>query len=320
LPNRARAGEALVRNLKWVADQARPFSADPSARNLVAIKPGRATGQWRDSQQGLGGGRFPYDVNVVFVPAALHSIDRLVRSGLLDPYLSRADRVALASSGRYALIWSSKAPDLFRVRVASGAAREDIRDYAATIGVSEREALATIASRPIEFDALSLDGAGKPVPVVHSDPGFSYLFGDPTPAELDRSLSAIMRPFPAGLMTDVGIVVANPVFADQPTQSALGRNAYHGTVVWAWQQALLIDGIERQLERRDLPRPVLARLRQAYDKLRSVRSTTRSVRTSELWSWTFSNGHYRIAPFGIQRADEDESNAAQLWSTVILAQ
>ena len=133
-------------------------------------------------------------------------------------------------------------------------------------------------------------------------------------------MSAIERPFPAGLMTEVGILVANPVYADEPIRSALGRNAYHGTVVWAWQKALLLGGIERQLARSDLPQPLLARLRQARDMLRSLRSSTRSVRTSELWSWTFSNGRYRIAPFGIQRADEDESNAAQLWSTVILAQ
>lgn len=320
LPSGLRAGDALVRNLKRVADQARPFAADPKAGNLVAIKPGRATGQWRDSEQGLGGGRFPYDVNVVFVPATLHAIDRLVRSGLLDPYLSNSDRIALSNAGRNASIWSAKAPDLFRVRIASDSARRAIRDYATAIGVSDSAALAAVAERPVEFDALSLDGAGVPVPVVHSDTGFSYLFGNPSATEIDRSLSALTRPFPAGLMTDVGMLVANPVFADQRTRAALGRNAYHGTVVWAWQQAVLLAGIDRQLARRDLPEPLMARLRQARDKLRSVRSNTRAVRTSELWSWTFSNGRYRVAPFGAQRADEDESNAAQLWSTVILAE
>jgi hypothetical protein len=320
LPSGLRAGDALVRNLKRVADQARPFAADPKAGNLVAIKPGRATGQWRDSEQGLGGGRFTYDVNVVFVPATLHAIDRLVRSGLLDPYLSNSDRIALSNAGRNASIWSAKAPDLFRVRIASDSARRAIRDYATAIGVSDSAALAAVAERPVEFDALSLDGAGVPVPVVHSDTGFSYLFGNPSATEIDRSLSALTRPFPAGLMTDVGMLVANPVFADQRTRAALGRNAYHGTVVWAWQQALLLAGIDRQLARRDLPEPLMARLRQARDKLRSVRSNTRAVRTSELWSWTFSNGRYRVAPFGAQRADEDESNAAQLWSTVILAE
>ena len=40
---------------------------------------------------------------------------------------------------------------------------------------------------------------------------------------------------------------------------------------------------------------------------------------SELWSWSFSERHYHVAPFGSAAADADESNAAQLWSTVYLA-
>ena len=44
-----------------------------------------------------------------------------------------------------------------------------------------------------------------------------------------------------------------------------------------------------------------------------------AVRTSELWSWSYVDGHYRIEPFGAEGAHEDESNAAQLWSTVFLA-
>jgi len=43
------------------------------------------------------------------------------------------------------------------------------------------------------------------------------------------------------------------------------------------------------------------------------------VRNSELWSWTCQDGQFRIAPFGASGADVDESNAAQLWSTVYLA-
>jgi glycogen debranching enzyme len=319
LPSGLRAGDALVRNLRRVVDQARPFAAQPTARNLVAIKPGRATGQWRDSQEGLGRGRYPYDVNVVFVPAALDATDRLVRSGLLAPYLSNDDRAALTGAGNDAAIWSSRAPDLFRVRIESDAARENIRNYAAAIGVSDGPSLSAVASRPIEFDALALDDAGRPVRVIHSDPGFSYLFGHPSAAEVERSLSAMMRPFPAGLMTDVGVVVANPVFADQRTQSTLGRNAYHGTVIWAWQEAVLIAGIERQLARQDLPAALKARLSEARARIRATQSNTREVRTSELWSWAFSGGRYRVAPFGAQAADEDESNAAQLWSTVTLA-
>jgi hypothetical protein len=38
-----------------------------------------------------------------------------------------------------------------------------------------------------------------------------------------------------------------------------------------------------------------------------------------LWSWRFEGGRYRIAPFGSSGTDADESNAAQLWSSVYLA-
>ncbi len=314
-----RAGDALVRNLVQVAGQARAFAADPRARNLVALKPGRLTGQWRDSQEGLGRGRYPYDINAVFVPAALHAVDRLVRSGLLDPYLSDRDRANLVHAGSDARIWAAKAPDLFRVRVSPASAGQAISRYAAAQGVAAGPALAALGRSGIEFDALALHGDATPVPVIHSDPGFSYLFGMPPAEAVERSLIAMMRPFPAGLMTDAGLLVANPVFADSLAQSTFNRNAYHGTVVWAWQQAVLIAGIDRQLGRNDLPAPLKGRLREARERLRAAISGNRDVRTSELWSWTYANGRYEAVPFGAEAADEDESNAAQLWSTVFLA-
>jgi hypothetical protein len=43
------------------------------------------------------------------------------------------------------------------------------------------------------------------------------------------------------------------------------------------------------------------------------------VQSSELWSWHFEGGRYDIAPFGANGTDADESNAAQLWSSVYLA-
>ena len=43
------------------------------------------------------------------------------------------------------------------------------------------------------------------------------------------------------------------------------------------------------------------------------------MRNSELWTWSFANGRFAIAPFGANASDADESNAAQLWSTVYLA-
>ena len=88
-------------------------------------------------------------------------------------------------------------------------------------------------------------------------------------------------------------------------------------MIWSWQQALFAAGIDRQL-RRDLPAPVRAALTRARTTLWSAIERSRDMRTSELWSWSHSNGVYRVEPFGRPGADADESNAAQLWSTVYL--
>jgi hypothetical protein len=179
--------------------------------------------------------------------------------------------------------------------------------------------VASLAGDGLAFPALSLDADGRAVPVLHSDAGFGLLFGRPDPDTLARDVAAVMRPFPAGLITDVGMVVANPVFADQAVWGRLGPQAYHGTVVWAWQQAVMLAGLRRQLARDDLPAPVRAQLQQAQARLQALIKAAGEVRTSELWSWRWEQGRYRIEPFGAQGAHEDESNAAQLWSTVFLA-
>jgi hypothetical protein len=154
---------------------------------------------------------------------------------------------------------------------------------------------------------------------MHSDEGFLLLFEDPPPRQLDRIVSVLMRPFPAGLMTGVGMVVANPVFGAPQLQKLFTRNAYHGTVVWSWQQALFAAGLARQLERHDLPSAVRADLIKAQRILWKAIEATRSMQNAELWSWSYAAGHYQLRPFGSSSADVDESNAAQLWSTVYLA-
>jgi hypothetical protein len=154
---------------------------------------------------------------------------------------------------------------------------------------------------------------------VHSDGGFALLLQNPPAEVVEQLVDSMLRPFPAGLLTDAGLLVANPVFADATRQRQLGRTAYHGTVTWSWQQALLAAGLERQMARRDLPVATIQRLRVAHERLWSVITRTRELRSSELWSWQYFDGRYEPVPFGQSSGDVDESNAAQLWSTVYLA-
>jgi hypothetical protein len=316
---REATGAALVRNLRFVLARAKAFAEAPSTRNLIAIKSGRLTGEWRDSEEGLGRGIYAYDVNAALVPAAVASADRLLRAGLLDAYLTRADRQAFAGAGRVAQVWQTQAPPLFRVTLPAATAAEDVRRYAATLSVPAAPALAAIGTAPVTFHALSLNADGSPVRIVNSDEGFLLLFGQPSAADLDTYVGAIMRPFPAGLMTDIGLLVANPAFADATAQGRFTPAAYHGAVVWSWQQALLAAGLERQLARGDLPAATRTRLATAQAALWRAIGAGKAIRGSELWSWAYRDGGYRIVAFGAGKADVDESNAAQLWSTVYLA-
>lgn len=313
------AGAALVRNLRFVATKAAEFARDPAYENLISLKPGRPNGQWRDSSDGLGGGRYPYDVNAVLVPAALAAAHRLLQSGLLDPFLATGDREILSHAAADATVWRQRAPDLFNMTIDNGNAHAAIDSYAKQLGVPAASALAALRANAVSFHAISLDASGKPIPIVHSDEGFELLLAMPAPATLDRDVDSVIRPFPLGLMTEAGMLVANPVFADTALKARFTNHAYHGTVVWSWQQALFASGLQRQLRRTDLPEPVRQHLLAAQQTLWRAIRATRSVQSSELWSWRFEGGHYQIAPFGASGTDVDESNAAQLWSSVYLA-
>ena len=313
------AGRALIRNLRLIATSASNFTADPRYGNLISLKPGHKTGQWRDSEDGIGGGRFPYDVNAVLVPAALEATTRLLASGLLDPFIAPADRKLLSNTAGAARIWRERAPSLFNTTIDNERARAAVDSYARQIGVPADGALASLGRNSVSFHAISLDASGRPEPIVNSDETLALLFGTPAPAALDRDVESVIRPFPLGLLTDAGMVVANPVFADATLQARFTNHAYHGTVVWSWQQALFASGLERQLERTGLPQSVRQHLLTAQQTLWRAIRATQSSRSSELWSWRFEAGRYRVAPFGSSGTDADESNAAQLWSSVYLA-
>ncbi|HEU4960810.1 MAG TPA: hypothetical protein VFT56_10410 [Sphingomonas sp.] len=312
-------GARLMTNLRFVVDRATPFARDPELKHLIGLKPGIPVGEWRDSNDGLGGGRYPYDVNAALVPAALDAARALYEAGLLAPYLKSGDNAAFDALPHTLRIWREQAPGFFARTVTSADARAAITAYADKAGVPVKPALQALGTAPVRYNAIALDGDGSPVPIMHSDEGFALLFGHPSEAQLSTAIETITRPFPAGLMTGAGMLVANPVFAPPALQAKFDSNAYHGTVIWSWQQALAAAGLARQLQRRDLSAATLASLRNAQTCLWRAIDAGKSMQNSELWSWTYADGHYRIVPFGASGADVDESNAAQLWSTVYLA-
>jgi hypothetical protein len=305
--------EALEDNLALVLRRARAFADAPGPSTLVRLGEGAKVGEWRDSNEGLGFGRVPFNVNVALIPAALEAAARLFASPLLG---SREDEAGEAAR---ALAQWRCAGAFFQVEIPADEARERLAIYAASIGVDPAPALASIDG-VVVFPAIALDAEGRPVPVMHSDDSFVLLFTRPDPAYLEQAAQRLSRPFPAGLRTPVGVVVANPAFATCAAQRGLfTSDHYHGTVVWSWQQAMLAAGLRRQLEREDLGARTRAALASAEEALWEVIRAAEPHRTSELWSWGIADGCVEQVAFGAARGHRDESNPVQLWSTVYLA-
>ncbi|MBA9902330.1 hypothetical protein [Burkholderia cepacia] len=308
-------GARLVVNLLHVATTAQPFAQQPSVANLIHLRPGEIVGNWRDSTDGLGGGVYPYDVNAVLVPAALRAANAFLTRGLLDPYLDAGQRATLANTANQATTWETQAPPLFQVSVPAAQATADVSAYAPSAGVPPGAA----PSAPLAFYALSLDQQGNPIPVMNSDGGFALLFGTPPDDQLQRIVADVTRPFPTGLVTDAGMLIANPAYASQSLWPKFTSSAYHGTVIWSWQQAMWVAGLDRQLARQDLSAATRTLLAQARQTIWQVISNGRDMRTSEMWTWSYVNGKYQTDAFGTRSADATEANAAQLWSTTYLA-
>ena len=311
-------GALLARNVAWVLNQARAFARQPVALNLVRLKAGEIVGDWRDSADGLGGGVYSYSTNAVLVAAALRAVEQLAASGLLAPWIAGQDAAPVAEAGAWAAVWEQSAPALFEVRRSPAQATEAVRRYTDELGLPAAAALASLAPEDCVFAALALDAQGRALPLLHSDFSFALLLSTPPLAMLQREIGNMMRPFPAGLVTPVGLLVANAVHADTAVRPLFGADRYHGAVVWSWQQALLAAGLDRQLARPDLDGATRALLSAAQAAIWQLIAHTQAVADGELWSWAQRGGQFAVQPFGPVSATADESNAAQLWSTVYL--
>lgn len=311
-------GPALDRNIRWCLDQ------------LDTMVPLRHewVGDWRDSQIGLGGGAYPNSVNVGLVPVFWEA---------LDWYTSQASAPALGAEKR--AFWKP-VPRRFQVHLPADEARRRLGDAlsdpwlspeerrwletreldgtAVADWVSGRKSIPSL-EQGLRFPALSLDAQGAPVAVMNSDLSFRLFLGRPEADELDQILGLLERPYPLGLAHPAGFLTANPLFSDRPDlRRALGRQGYHGTVVWGWQDAMILLGLRRQGARPDLAPDLVARIRVLEDRGRDQRRLAAAYTASELWTWTVHQGEVRLQAFGAEAGDETESNAIQLWSSAAI--
>jgi hypothetical protein len=177
------------------------------------------------------------------------------------------------------------------------------------------EAVARRSGAPadtLRFLALALDAAGRPIPIVNTDPAMRLLL-DTVPPERARALVApVLWPYPWGLFVDgLGPLAANDTYAPPEVWQAFRRDPYHSpAVVWGRDVNILLAGLATAL--RAAPpgassaplRDALARLDQAVERS--------GLRHAELWSYRLDRG--RLVP---QRYGTGSD--VQLWSLTDLA-
>jgi hypothetical protein len=328
---------AIESNLQLVLDRARPFADDTEApaqktTKLISLKNTVPVGQWRDSDLGIAFGRYPFDVNAGLAPGALDAAVTL--------YTRFAETAKASEAARVLGKWQG-VEELFRIEENLATTQANVTSYAHAVGVTDTSAQLEPTEPGNEYSSygISLDRSGVPMPVMHTDHGFAMEFAKPSEAYLVRVANTLSKDFPAGLMSKVGVMVANPAFAaadftvtdpknlkdpnddvaNVKLRDIFTNSQYHGAVVWSWQQALLASGVRRQIERADIAAATRTALQRAECKLWNTIDAAQQVRAGELWSWAANaSGELEYRAFGYNVSDVDESNAAQLWSTVYL--
>jgi hypothetical protein len=289
------------------------------------------------------------DINAIWAPLALQAIvdivSRLNSIGLSDEQVAT---LGLAPGG------GSPLGDFFREVALSGRAFQNWRgavrhflvsltpeEITAKVGAKlqslpaaeraywEGVLAATSADKqPLEFVAISLDSAGKPIPVVNTDPATWLLLRDGNDtssaarAAVTRDVRAIMRPYPVGLFVDrLGPVIANDAYASPSVWAMFRRDTYHSPrVVWGREVNLFLLGLANQYlgatDSADRPRdPSLAPyVTEMRDALRRANAAVEAsgLKHNELWSYEIVGGALKPIRYGA-------STDVQLWNVTDLA-
>ncbi|KAF2968254.1 hypothetical protein GQX73_g5293 [Xylaria multiplex] len=325
--------DLVLTTLEKIMKTTAAFEQSPVIANLIRLKDGQSVGQWRDSNTGLGGGRIPYDVNTALVPAALHAIASLAAEGLFP---SHAEWPQVAR--KRAKFWEENALPFFEVKIPVEDARDLVNKYT-TESKFSGSVNTTELTYPVRFYGVALETDNHPiVRVMNTDDCFRlYLLNSTNQIQLSSFLSQtadnILRPFPLGLSTSVGLLVANPAYAQGSVNIGdFTTSSYHGLVVWSWQLSMMAAGLERQLGRCDGngDRPAFCsdttlhgRIIEAYNSLWDLIEQNRDHLASEVWSWVYRDGRYVYTPLGAIPGPEGrtptESDIRQLWSLTFLA-
>lgn len=352
--------QLLQKNVDHVLNYSTPFSSSQKCTDLAQIRDPNV-GNWRDSNTGLGGGKYPFDVNTALIPGALRAIASLASAGVLPSNYTQ-------NATQQAQVWEQYAAPCFEISISQQEAQSRLESYipaanlsssllygdgslnttaasnSSSNATSTTMTNSTMSSANKTLYALSLDANGAAVEIQNSDLGFTLLYANNVSESVLQAVVDALQPYPKGLLTNVGMVVANPAYSSNTSDVDVFANImYHGTVVWSWQQALMAQGIVNQLGRCGLANEtrvdyvettegnaqpawcnttLVQDLQNAQTMLWNSIAGAPDVLYTEVWSpiWSNSTNQFSIGDLGAISPSGTEGDAVQLWSYAFLAQ
>ncbi|HET7615011.1 MAG TPA: hypothetical protein VFK26_13905 [Gemmatimonadaceae bacterium] len=336
----------LLRELSLVAQLSAPYAKDPVVRNLIASPKLDATHyrsiSWRDSNAGYANGRFAMDINAIWAPYALESIGEIL-SSLKSLGFDVAEMLGRSGTGESNLGQYASSPSALERAIETwrGAEKhfivtlspQEIQTHVAaklqSLAGNERSYWQRILASTgadnsgLTFVAISLDSAGRPIPVVNTDPATALLLRDTRDvspdalAAVQRDVRAILRAYPVGLFIDgLGPVVANDAYAPPSVWEAFRTDTYHSPrVVWGREVNLILLGLANQIggpaSSITGESGYIGELRSALARVNSAVEAS-GLKHNELWSYEIVDGALRPIRYGA-------STDVQLWNVTDLA-
>ena len=149
---------------------------------------------------------------------------------------------------------------------------------------------------------------------------------------MNQTASNVLAPYPVGLSTPIGMLIANPAYGGNPVYAQnWTTGAYQGDVVWSWPMAMMAAGLQRQLGRctsSSVPHfcgdsAVYGNVKAAYNHLWDVIEANAPNLSTEVWSWVYQNGSFEVAQLANMPpppgSSQTEADVVQLWSLTFLS-
>jgi hypothetical protein len=335
-------GLLLLHELALVSKLADPYARDPKIENLIGSPKIDSTHwrsiSWRDSGAGYANGRFAMDINAIWVPRALECMSQII-AAIQSIGLSESQINELAGSimdtplhdfahdpalMQRAIDNWNHAVRHFVVSLSADEVRTSVQKKLQSLPAAERNywqgVLASTGAdrQALEFLALSLDSAGRPIGVVNTDPSTWLLLRnrqDTSGAARTRAIRdvrATMRAYPVGLFVDrLGPLVANDAYAPPSVWEAFDKDRYHSPrVVWGREVNLFMLGLAKEISSSH-DNSYTAELRNALSKTNAAVEAS-GLKHTELWSYEIVGGNLHPIRYGA-------ATDIQLWNVTDLA-